>query len=69
MEDVVDVEFAEGEADPYMVALAGKLGAYVMANDSDFAVLHCEGYKVRTLPFSWRHVHPAYDRLEGLRAP
>ncbi|KIJ51323.1 hypothetical protein M422DRAFT_26742 [Sphaerobolus stellatus SS14] len=45
MEGLVDVEFAEGEADPHIVALAGRLGAYVMANDSDFVVLNCEGYK------------------------
>lgn len=44
--DAVDVHFAEGEADSYIVALAGRLGAYVMGNDSDFMVLNCEGYKV-----------------------
>lgn len=43
----VDVRFAEGEADAYIVALAGTLGAYVMGNDSDFMVLQCEGYKVK----------------------
>jgi hypothetical protein len=40
------VEIAEGEADAYIVTLAGKLGAYVIGNDSDFAVLHTEGYLV-----------------------
>lgn len=42
----LDVRFADGEADTYIVALAGELGAFVMANDSDFMVLQCEGYKV-----------------------
>ncbi|KAF8484106.1 hypothetical protein JB92DRAFT_2821711 [Gautieria morchelliformis] len=41
----VDVRFAEGEADSYIVGLAGRLGAYVTGNDSDFIVLNCEGYK------------------------
>jgi hypothetical protein len=49
MVDEVDVKFAEGEADCYIVELAGKLGAYVMANDSDFVVLNSEGYKVSDL--------------------
>lgn len=51
MPEYIEVEFAEGEADPHIVALAGRLGAYVMANDSDYVVLNCEGYKVRRRPF------------------
>jgi len=46
MSDDVKVEFADGEADSHIVALAGRLGAYVIGNDSDFLVLNCEGYKV-----------------------
>ncbi|KAF8583831.1 hypothetical protein K439DRAFT_1390128, partial [Ramaria rubella] len=41
----IEIEFAEGEADSHIVALAGKRGAYVIGNDSDFIVLHSEGYK------------------------
>lgn len=42
----VDVKFAEGEADPYIVNLAGELQAFVIGKDSDFAVLNAEGYRV-----------------------
>ncbi|GJJ08457.1 hypothetical protein Clacol_002675 [Clathrus columnatus] len=43
--DGVDVKFAEGEADPYIVTLAGKLQAYVIGKDSDFVVFNSEGYR------------------------
>ncbi|KAI0827841.1 hypothetical protein BC628DRAFT_1409424 [Trametes gibbosa] len=39
------VHIADEEGDPYAVALAGRLGAYVAGLDSDFVVLHAEGYK------------------------
>ncbi|KAI0799969.1 hypothetical protein C8Q74DRAFT_1313806 [Fomes fomentarius] len=39
------VHFADEEGDPYAVALAGRLGAYVAGRDSDFVVLNAEGYK------------------------
>lgn len=42
--DAVKVHFADEEGDPYAVELAGKIGAYVVGNDSDFVVLNTEGY-------------------------
>ncbi|KAJ3810815.1 hypothetical protein F5876DRAFT_88684 [Lentinula aff. lateritia] len=41
----IDIHFADEEGDPYAVELAGRLGAYVVANDSDFAILNTEGYR------------------------
>ncbi|KAJ3784334.1 hypothetical protein GGU10DRAFT_358236 [Lentinula aff. detonsa] len=43
--DHIDIHFADEEGDPYAVELAGRLGAYVVANDSDFAILNTEGYR------------------------
>ena len=40
----LDVYFADREADPFIVELAGRLGAYVAGNDSDFVVLNTPGY-------------------------
>ncbi|THU85042.1 PIN domain-like protein [Dendrothele bispora CBS 962.96] len=40
----IDLHFADEEGDPYAVELAGRLGAYVVGNDSDFVVLNSEGY-------------------------
>ncbi|CUA67065.1 hypothetical protein RSOLAG22IIIB_02983 [Rhizoctonia solani] len=41
----VHILMADGEADPYCVSLAGKLGnGLVLGMDSDFAVLNVEGY-------------------------
>ncbi|KAJ1306115.1 hypothetical protein OPQ81_010826 [Rhizoctonia solani] len=41
----VHVLMADGEADPYCVSLAGKLGnGLVLGMDSDFAILNAEGY-------------------------
>ncbi|KAG6866433.1 hypothetical protein C0993_007522 [Termitomyces sp. T159_Od127] len=42
--DALEVHFADEEGDPYAVELAGKIGAYVVGNDSDFVVLNTEGY-------------------------
>ena len=42
--DAVELHFADEEGDPYAVELAGKIGAYVVGNDSDFVVLNTEGY-------------------------
>lgn len=42
--DALDVHFADEEGDPYAVELAGRLGGYVVGNDSDFVVLNSEGY-------------------------
>ncbi|KAJ4471611.1 hypothetical protein J3R30DRAFT_1809618 [Lentinula aciculospora] len=43
--ECVDIHLADEEGDPYAVELAGRLGAYVVANDSDFAILNTEGYR------------------------
>ncbi|KAF5380416.1 hypothetical protein D9615_004721 [Tricholomella constricta] len=42
--DAVKLHFADEEGDPYAVELAGKIGGYVIGNDSDFVVLNTEGY-------------------------
>lgn len=42
---LLEVHFADEEGDPYAVALAGRLGAYVAGRDSDFVVLNAEGYR------------------------
>ncbi|KAI0759967.1 hypothetical protein BD413DRAFT_487111 [Trametes elegans] len=39
------VHIADEEGDPYAVALAGRLNAYVAGRDSDFVVFNAEGYK------------------------
>lgn len=39
------VHFADEEGDPFAVELAGRVGGYVIGNDSDFVVLNSEGYK------------------------
>ena len=39
------LHFADQEGDPFAVALAGRLGAYVAGRDSDFVVLNAEGYQ------------------------
>ncbi|KAL9936170.1 hypothetical protein V8E36_005012 [Tilletia maclaganii] len=39
----VDLVLAEGEADPVIVGLAGKLGGYAVSKDSDFFVLNPVG--------------------------
>ncbi|KAI0349955.1 PIN domain-like protein [Trametes cingulata] len=39
------VHVADEEGDPYAVALAGRLNAYVAGRDSDFVVLNSEGYQ------------------------
>ncbi|KAI0364140.1 PIN domain-like protein [Pilatotrama ljubarskyi] len=39
------VHVADEEGDPYAVALAGRLNAYVAGRDSDFVVLNAEGYQ------------------------
>ncbi|KIK61136.1 hypothetical protein GYMLUDRAFT_43226 [Collybiopsis luxurians FD-317 M1] len=41
----LDVVFADSEGDPFAVELAARIGAYVVANDSDYAILNAEGYK------------------------
>ncbi|KAF8551983.1 PIN domain-like protein [Imleria badia] len=38
------VHFADEEGDPYAVELAGRLGAYVVGNDSDFVILNSGRY-------------------------
>ncbi|KAG6836560.1 hypothetical protein H0H93_006787 [Arthromyces matolae] len=41
---VVELHFADEEGDPYAVELAGRVGGYVVGNDSDFVVLNSDGY-------------------------
>jgi hypothetical protein len=41
----ITIHFADEEADAYAVELAGRLGGYVLGNDSDFVVLNTEGYR------------------------
>ena len=40
----LEVHFADEEGDPYAVELAGRVGGYVIGNDSDFVILNSEGY-------------------------
>lgn len=40
----LEVHFADEEGDPYAVELAGRLGAYVVGNDSDFVILDSGQY-------------------------
>ncbi|KIJ15475.1 hypothetical protein PAXINDRAFT_99360 [Paxillus involutus ATCC 200175] len=40
----LQVHFADEEGDPYAVELAGRLGAYVVGNDSDFVILNSGQY-------------------------
>lgn len=42
--DALDIHYADEEGDPYAVELAGRIGGYVIGNDSDFVVLNSEGY-------------------------
>jgi len=44
LHSTVTLYFADREADAFAVALAGRLGAYVAAQDSDFVVLNSAGY-------------------------
>lgn len=40
----LEVHFADEEGDPYAVELAGRLGAYVVGNDSDFVIFSSGRY-------------------------
>jgi hypothetical protein len=42
--DALEIHFADEEGDPYAVELAGRVGGYVVGNDSDFVVLNSDGY-------------------------
>ncbi|KAG1794319.1 uncharacterized protein HD556DRAFT_1369428 [Suillus plorans] len=42
--DALQVHFADEEGDPYAVELAGRLGAFVVGNDSDFVILNSGKY-------------------------
>ncbi|KAG2142284.1 uncharacterized protein EDB93DRAFT_1329756 [Suillus bovinus] len=42
--DTLEVHFADEEGDPYAVELAGRLGAFVIGNDSDFVILNSGKY-------------------------
>ena len=41
----LEVYFADEEGDPFAVELAGRVGAYVVAQDSDYVILNAEGYR------------------------
>lgn len=41
----LELHFADEEGDPYAVELAGRLGGYVVGNDSDFVILNSDGYR------------------------
>ncbi|KZT69711.1 PIN domain-like protein [Daedalea quercina L-15889] len=41
----LEVHFADEEGDPYAVALAARLNAYVVGRDSDYVILNAEGYQ------------------------
>ncbi|KAF8176516.1 hypothetical protein BJ912DRAFT_986797 [Pholiota molesta] len=41
----LELHFADEEGDPYAVELAGRLGGYVVGNDSDFVIFNSEGYR------------------------
>lgn len=43
--NALQVHFADEEGDPFAVELAGRIGGYVIGNDSDFVILNSEGYK------------------------
>lgn len=54
--DALEIHFADEEADPYAVELAGRVGGYIVANDSDFIVFNSDGY-LGFVPFEemiWR---------------
>jgi hypothetical protein len=40
----LEIVFADEEGDPYAVELAGRIGAYVMGQDSDYVILDAPGY-------------------------
>lgn len=41
----LELHFADEEGDPYAVALAARLNAYVVGKDSDFVILNADGYQ------------------------
>lgn len=42
--DALEVLYADEEGDPFSVELAGRVGGYVVGNDSDFVILNAPGY-------------------------
>ena len=40
----LELHFADEEGDPYAVELAGRIGGYIVGNDSDFVILNSDGY-------------------------
>lgn len=41
----LEVHYADEEGDPYAVELAGRIGGYVVGNDSDFVIFNADGYR------------------------
>lgn len=60
----LEIHFADEEGDPYAVALAGRLHAYVAGRDSDFLVLNSEGYQgyIPLDEMAWSATPPAFSR-------
>ena len=42
--DALEIHFADEEGDPYAVELAGRVGGFVLGNDSDFVTMNSERY-------------------------
>jgi hypothetical protein len=42
--DALEIHYADEEGDPYAVELAGRVGGFVVGNDSDFVVFNSDGY-------------------------
>ncbi|CDO76942.1 hypothetical protein BN946_scf184709.g4 [Trametes cinnabarina] len=61
------VHIADEEGDPYAVALAGRLNAYVAGRDSDFIVLNAEGYQgyIPLDEMVWTVTHEASTAHDG----
>lgn len=66
------MHIADEEGDPYAVDLAGRLGAYVVGNDSDFVVLNTEGYQgyipMDELLWSWTLPAPDDEQPQSVDA-
>ncbi|KAJ3574538.1 hypothetical protein NP233_g1704 [Leucocoprinus birnbaumii] len=43
--EALEIHYADEEGDPYSVELAGRVGGYVVGNDSDFVILNAPGYQ------------------------
>ena len=67
--DNLELHFADEEGDPYAVELAGRIGGYIVGNDSDFVILNSDGY-LGYIPSSemvWQipDLHQDVDSING----